>query len=502
MKRILLGLGFVLAVSSIIPVKQANAALGTGASGATNSQYACVPPFISQAAKPNIHFVLDITGSMKEHPYVIADATYDTATGYWGYFKEDKYYKYDVTVADASRVWQENAACTDTDKIGTPNCVSGKLLNYVTSNKLDIMRKILTGGRVWASDSTVLEHDQGNSDNIANESTTNCDFNNATSGKVNISSPDPATVSSTISTPSTTVKITVAKTSSQVTFTRNSGSYTTTGIVPGTTQMITSGFSNAGNNGTFTIASISSTVITVTTGFSGTTNESLKKSVTIKTASTLVGPTCKVLVKSLSVPITIVGGTTRTFTRTDSGSFLTDGWVAGMVFDSYGFSNSGNNKSDGSWTISTVTAKVITISSGTLTAESAGAARLTQNLSAYVRVKSTTSATDFTGLIQSLYVAPGSSDNKADIEMVFFDTTNGIDYNGGTTTNNTVKNQLRANYINAVNGSASSGSTNTGPAMAEVEKFFQQVSVGSSTVVPSSGTALIAKANGASDPYY
>ena len=496
MKKIFLSLGFLGIYLGLACVQMASATTPASNSGSQNNQYACQPPFLSQAAKPNIHFVLDITGSMKDHPYLSADNTYDTATGYWGYFKENMYYSYDVS---ANNYWQENAACSNSDLIGSPNCVSGKLLNYVTSNKLDIMRKILTGGRVWSSDATVLEHDQGVSNNLANEATTNCDFNNSTAGKVNISSPDPSTVSTTISSSSSTVKITVARNFSKATFTRASGSYSTTGIVPGM-QIVTSGFSNSGNNGTWTIDSITSTVITITTN-AGTMNESLKKSVTIKTASTLTGPTCKVLVKSLAVPIAINSGS-RTFTRSDGGSFVTDGWVVGMVFDSYGFSNSGNNKSNGSWTISSVTANVITISSGTLTTETAAAARLSQNLTAYVRVKSTTSAADFTGLIQTLYKGPGDINNKADIELSFFDTNGGISYTGGSTTNSTVKNQAQTNYIGAVNGSASSGSTNTGPAMAEAEKFFQQVAVDSATHVPSSGTALIAKANGDSDPYY
>lgn len=501
MKSILLSLGIFFVFLGCISIQKSFAAVPASLSGATNLQYACAPPFISQSAKPNIHFVLDKTGSMTEHPYVGADSTYDTSLGYWGYFKEDKYYKYDVS---ANNYWQENSACTNTDLIGSSNCVSGKLLNYVTSSKLDIMRKILTGGRVWASDPTVLEHEttycgSGCDDpNIANEATTNCDFDNKTAGKLKISSPDPLSVSTTISTSSRNTTITVAKNTTRATFTRTSGSYSTTGIVAGT-QIVTSGFNNAGNNGTWTVVSITPTVITVTTN-TGIVNES-KTRVTIKSATTLTGPVCKVLVNSVSVPITINSGSS-TFTRTDTGSFLTEGWMTGMVFDSYGFSNSGNNKNNGSWTISTVTDKVITLSSGTLVSETAASARLTQNLTAYSRVKSTTAATDFTGLIQSMYIAPGNKDNKADLELSFYDSTGGIDYTGGDTSNNTVKNQPLVNYINAINLTGGSGGTNTGPALVVAEQFFQQASVSSGTVVPGSGTPLIAKGNGASDPYY
>jgi len=198
MKKTLLAVGVFWVVLSMISGNKSFAATPASGSGSTNIQYACTPPFLSQAAKPNIHFVLDITGSMKQHPYLNADNTYDTDRGYWGYFKQDKYYKYDMT---ANNYWQENASCTNNDLIGTTNgttgrCVSGKLLNFVTANKYDIMRKILTGGRIWASDATVLEHELGADanyaqSNISNEATTNCDFNNNLLGKTVISSPDP-----------------------------------------------------------------------------------------------------------------------------------------------------------------------------------------------------------------------------------------------------------------------------------------------------------------------
>ncbi len=493
MKNSMLVLGLLFVVSFSIAITESIAAVPASLSGATNSQYACVPPFISQSAKPNIHFVLDITGSMKSHPYVRADGTYYPETGYWGYFKQDMYYRYDVS---ANTYWQENSACTNSDKIGSHGCVSGRLLNYVTSNKYDIMRKILTGGRILAADATVLEHDLSTTDsNISNESTTNCDFDNGTVGKVIISSPNPTSSVTTISSSSTSIRITVALAGSKATFTRNTGSYITTGVGPGT-QIVTSGFSNSGNNGTWTVDSITSSVITVTTN-SGIVPEVLSRSILIKTVAITVGPVCKVLANSVNIPMT-VNATAKTFTRTDSGSFITDGWTAGMVLDSDGFTDSSNNSK---LTIASVTASTITVTnSGLVTRTVPVNARLTQNLTAYSRVKSTTAAKDFTGLIQTLYKGPGNSENSADIELSFFDTGGGVDYTGGTTLNNTVKNQAQLNYINAINGSFSTGATNTGPALIEAEKFFKQVA--SSAVVPTSGTPLIAPKNGASDPYY
>jgi Tfp pilus tip-associated adhesin PilY1 len=521
MKKFLLGLGIVWGALLVVSAGESFAVTPGSLSGAKNLDYACAPPFLSQAAKPNIHFVLDITGSMKAHPYVSADDTYYTDVGYWGYFKQELYYKYDVT---NDNYWTENSACTNNDLIGSPNCVSGKLLNYVTSNKYDIMRKILTGGRTLSGDATVLEHELGAFasyavSDIANESTTNCDFNNRQIGKVAISSPDPTLSQvTTISSSSTSTKITVAKLgSTKATFTRSGGSYTRTNVVPGT-QIVTSGFANAGNNGTWTVDTITANVITVTSQ-TGIVAESNRTRVTIKTATLTVGPVCRVLASTVNVPMK-VDASNRTFTRTDGGSFVTDGFAVDMSIDSNGFADSGNNRnssftvnsSDGTvsvtkapWVISAVTASTITLTSGSgtgmVTNNTTANARLTQYLVAKTRVKSTTPS-DFTGIVQTLYNGAGDADTKADLEVSFFDTDNKIDYTGGTTANSTVKNQAKTNYINAINGSASTGSTNTGPALAEAEKFFQQVAVNSSTVVPTSGTLLIAPKNGASDPYY
>lgn len=515
---------FYLVVTILIAVagvfaKQAPAATWTGASGATNSRYACSPPFLSLAAKPNIHFVLDITGSMKSHPYLDSDNTYDTTRGYWGYFKEDMYYRYDYV---ANNYWQENSACTNTDLIGNGECISGKLLNYVTSNKYDIMRKILTGGKVWASDSTVLEHETNsvgtgvtNAGIVDNEATTSCRYDNAAAaGKLTVSSADSA-LNVNILSSSTSNKVKVAVTTSgsplKATFTYSAGAKFTTKYSDGTTIPVgaiifTSGFLNAANNGYWELISISTTAVVVKKAqvFSGTlavTESTARASVLISTTTVPAGLSCKILVKTVDV-LADVNATTGTFTRTDTGSFLADGWKVGMEFDVNGYFDTDNNKTR---KISAVSDKVLTVTdkAGMVTRiATLPLKRFTQRLTAYTRVKSTTAATDFTGLIQSLYVAPGHDDNKIDLELSFYDTGGGVDYTGGSTTNNTVKNQPLANYINAINLSYSSGGTNTGPALIEAEKFFKQAALASTTSKPSTGTLAIDKGNGASDPYY
>ncbi len=149
---------------------------------ATQDAYCVVPPYITQNVKPNINLVLDFTGSM-QGPAYLPDCTwaqdsgntskctnYDTsgdpdmpvayrykvAKDYWGMFKMDSYYKYDTT--NAYWVENTNAACsyaTSNAKFrkgsfadGSGGCISGNLLNWGIMTRTDVLRKVLTGGRI------------------------------------------------------------------------------------------------------------------------------------------------------------------------------------------------------------------------------------------------------------------------------------------------------------------------------------------------------------------
>lgn len=162
---------------------------------ASNSDYACAPPYLSQTAKPNIHFVLDYTLSMPLHPYVQKSSTstsspyagvYTPGASYYGYFKKALYYKYDSTAG----YWEVNSTCPDTDVIGSSiNCVSGNLLNYATTSKVDVLRKIMTGGRLAAGTTDVLEHelaDTTNNTGNVNIAAIKCNFSEPTAGKLTI----------------------------------------------------------------------------------------------------------------------------------------------------------------------------------------------------------------------------------------------------------------------------------------------------------------------------
>jgi Tfp pilus tip-associated adhesin PilY1 len=489
MKTTLLGLGFALLLFCFnTPQNCQAAALPAASSGANNNQYTCKPPFLASAAKPNIHFVLDVTGSMAEHVYVTQSQVYVPDTNYYGLYKNNIYYTYSA----ANGRWEEqpNTTCTMTDLIGGTNCISGNLLNYVTTNKMDIVRKILTGGRTLTGDTTVLEHEQANSSgNIGGvgEPTTGCTFDtSANAGKLFISS---GTVSTSIKS-SNVNKIT--KTKNGFTLTRTDlGSFVADGWKPGMT-FTTNGFNN---NGTWTIAAggVAIKVLTLTTS-TGNSNTETKQ-------ATLTGPTivsalnCAYITEKTSAGTMTVNQTTKKFIRSDAGSFVTDGWLDGMQFRSTGLQNSNN----GIWTIATggVTAKEITVvETGMQTDTTSRNATFVLGLNAYVKIKSST-PTDV-GLIQDFYPT------LADLEISFFSTGTGIgvDYTGGGVANsNTVKNQPLANYINSINQTMPNGGTNTGPAMLAAQKFFQQDTTISATA-PSSGTALINKGFGDSDPYF
>ena len=124
-----------------------------------NSTYCNIPPYLTSSVKPNIHFIFDHSSSFGFYPYVLmnqvtgsaTNVTYPATTEYYGYFEKDMYYKYDTTVSTGT--WVVNTACTgENDLIGGKTagqqCISGNLLNFVTSSRIDIIRKIMTGGHV------------------------------------------------------------------------------------------------------------------------------------------------------------------------------------------------------------------------------------------------------------------------------------------------------------------------------------------------------------------
>ena len=143
------------------------ARVGT-ANGAMND-YCSVPPFVMTAVTPSVSILMDFSGSMQfpaylpcswqgytnktgrcwdgSHP-IVGGADYVPTAAYYGYFDSTKYYQYDTT----NSYFKINSSCANTNKIGQSGCISGNLLNWVTSTRVDVARKAMTGGRTGGSD--------------------------------------------------------------------------------------------------------------------------------------------------------------------------------------------------------------------------------------------------------------------------------------------------------------------------------------------------------------
>lgn len=150
----------------------------------------CVVPAISGISiKPNVLLTMDFSGSMQFPAYLPCDSfsssggifdcktttlnstspsRYIPTNSYYGYFDKDKCYNY------AGSFFQE-ANCNCSDKIGSGTCISGNLLNWITTTRIDAARKVLTGGRSSsAAGNTFLE--STGCKKIVNDNNLHCTF--------------------------------------------------------------------------------------------------------------------------------------------------------------------------------------------------------------------------------------------------------------------------------------------------------------------------------------
>ncbi|MBX2858623.1 MAG: hypothetical protein KTR17_08170, partial [Cellvibrionaceae bacterium] len=113
-----------------------------------SSQYTAAPPFVATSVgKPNVVIALDISGSMKAVAYRDTAAggwsnattiheDFDPNKRYFGYFDSDSSYRYDTGAGKSFFV---------TDATGAWN---GNFLNWLTMRRMDVVRKVLVGGKV------------------------------------------------------------------------------------------------------------------------------------------------------------------------------------------------------------------------------------------------------------------------------------------------------------------------------------------------------------------
>jgi type IV pilus assembly protein PilY1 len=157
--------------------------------GAKMAKYCYSPPTVEVV--PNVLIVMDFSGSMQFPAYVPCDfggysgqvaqcgtstATssspwkYDPSKTYDGYFDPDGCYVY--VKRDSS--FQEKK-CDCSNRIGKSDCISGNLLNWITTTRIDIARLVLTGGRTSSSGGKTFLESEGATYTIQ-DSDLKCEF--------------------------------------------------------------------------------------------------------------------------------------------------------------------------------------------------------------------------------------------------------------------------------------------------------------------------------------
>ena len=95
------------------------------------------PPFLGTSIAPNILILLDNSGSMNSWAY--RGVTFHENTHYYGYFRNDKNYRYSHGVFYPSN-------CRPNSHLSN-GCFPGNLLNWATMSRMDIAKKVLVGGK-------------------------------------------------------------------------------------------------------------------------------------------------------------------------------------------------------------------------------------------------------------------------------------------------------------------------------------------------------------------
>lgn len=111
------------------------------------NDYCQVPPYVSNegtGVKPNLLLIVDNSGSMYEFAYKAPgtgtssyDTSYDPGFPYFGYFDSARMYKYSGTYFEP-----DTAAAVNKSSFW-----SGNFLNWLTMRRVDIIRKVLVGGK-------------------------------------------------------------------------------------------------------------------------------------------------------------------------------------------------------------------------------------------------------------------------------------------------------------------------------------------------------------------
>lgn len=107
--------------------------------------YTAEPPFLGSGVTPSTHILLDNSGSMHEHAYKESQITikvynqnrkgyvgFNSTNEYYGYYEADKFYDYDTI---NNRFYENDNGDW-----------YGNFLNWSLMHRIDVVRKVLTGG--------------------------------------------------------------------------------------------------------------------------------------------------------------------------------------------------------------------------------------------------------------------------------------------------------------------------------------------------------------------
>lgn len=114
------------------------------------------PPLVESltAVQPNVLIVMGNSITMGKFAY---DATFDENINYYGYFNSDKIYTYSNSKhyfqevkpdpRDAATI-KQRAVCLKRGSGSCPQAFSGNWLNWASMRRMDVAKKVLTGGRL------------------------------------------------------------------------------------------------------------------------------------------------------------------------------------------------------------------------------------------------------------------------------------------------------------------------------------------------------------------
>jgi len=145
-------------------------------SHAAMNDYCITPPFIVAGVKPNLLMMIDNSASMSDLTYISSsgdycyDTSYDDTKPYEGYFQQDEYYRYEGangrfhsgSAIPVSCTYRTDYVCLNITGVTVDDFIAkGEFLNWLSSSKFDVQKKILTGGKYDTGDQILIGESRG-----------------------------------------------------------------------------------------------------------------------------------------------------------------------------------------------------------------------------------------------------------------------------------------------------------------------------------------------------